>query len=279
MSINGDLLNRRGFLRVAGTSLGVASVLMRAEEPKLIDNPKGGFRFRKSSSKFSSGGVLTTKGYEIVHVTFGNALPLGEAFNSVDAFLKKQQRPTQALCGAELRCPRQYSFTEFGTLNQGYIDMIAKRDLMVSGSIPVARVNVTPETEPPRELSMYGFSYTAPAQIARPNFLIAASDLNGEYPKGIVARGDVSPNGLRQKAKQLIDSLETNLRELGVGWADATTIVVYTVHDVFPVVREMLLPRIGTSKNYGFHWYLCRPPIVELELEIQVRGCTRELMI
>lgn len=279
MQRGAEALDRRHFLQGLGMSVGLAGVLEGFDEPRLVDNPKGGFRFRKGSNQFSSGGTLAMNGYEVVHVTFGTAPPVGKAFEVIDGYLKQQGRPPQALCGVELRSPHPFTFAEFGNLNHDYMEMIAKRDLMVGGSNPVARVNVAPELDPPRELAMYGFSYTAAQQPSRPTFLLAASDLDGPYPQGIVARGDVSPKGLRQKLVQVLGSLDNNLRELGVDWSGATAVALYTVHDVFPLMRELLLPRIGAGKNFGIRWYFCRPPIEEIELEIQVRGCARELMI
>jgi len=273
------IIDRRRFLQVAGMSACVAGVLKGAGESKLIDNPRGGFRFRKGGNRFSSGGTVAMNDHEIVHVAFGAAPPVEKAFETIDRFLKQERRPPQALCGVELRSPHAFSFAEFGKLNQGYMDLIAKRHLLVDDANPVARVNVAPELDPPHELAMYGFSYTAPRQAAPPTFLLAASDLNGEYPRGIVARGDVSTKGLQQKLLQILDSLDKNLGELGAEWSQATVVALYTVLDVFPLMRELLLPRIGAGKNFGIRWYFCRPPIEELELEIQVRGCARELII
>jgi hypothetical protein len=36
---------------------------------------------------------------------------------------------------------------------------------------------------------------------------------------------------------------------------------------------------MGPAKNFGLHWYFARPPLKELELEMSVRGCARELFI
>lgn len=279
MLINDEGPNRRHFLRQFGLGAGLASVLKSAEAPALLDNPKGGFRFRKGGNKFSSGGTVAMSGYEVVHVTFAAAPPIRRGFEMMDRYLNQQHRHPQALCGVELRSPRQFTFAEFGEINQTYMELISKRDLMVGGTNPVARVNVAPEIDPPSELAMYGFSYTAPQKASRPTFVAASSELSGEYPQGIVARGDVSPNGLRQKLLKELGSLDHTLPELGVDWSAVTDLVVYTVQDVHPLMRELLLPRIGAAKNFGIRWYFCRPPLQEMEIEIQVRGCARELVI
>ena len=278
MSSDRGVPNRRAFLQQVGLGVGFASAL-RSAAPALMDNTTGNFRFRKGSGKFSSGGTVAMKGYEIVHVAFATLPPLAKGLEMMDAHLKKEHRPPHALCGLELRSPRQFTFTEFGELSVAYVEHLSKRNLLVDGNNPVARVNVAPELNPPSEVSLFGFSYTAPQQAARPSFLAASGELSGEYPKGITARGDISTNGLRQKLTKELANVDHALEELGVDWSGVTDFVVFTVHNIHPLVRELLLPRIGAAKNFGIHWYYCRPPIKELEIEIQVRGCSRDLVI
>jgi hypothetical protein len=278
MTIASGVPNRRAFLQQVGSGIGLASAL-QAAPPALIDNAKGNFRFRKGAGKFSSGGTVSTKGYEIVHVAFANLPPLAKGLEMMDAYLKKEHRPPQALCGLELRSPRQFTYAEFGEQSNAYVEHLSKRNLLVDGNNPVARVNVAPELNPPSELSLFGFSYTAPQQGARPSFLGASGELSGTYPEGITARGDISTNGLRQKLSKELGNVDHVLEELGVDWSTVTDFVVFTVHNIHPLVRELLLPRIGAAKNFGIHWYYCRPPIKELEIEIQVRGCSRNLFI
>jgi hypothetical protein len=85
--------------------------------------------------------------------------------------------------------------------------------------------------------------------------------------------------GLRQKLTREFDNVDRALNEMGVDWSLANNLAVYTVHDVHPLVRELLMQRMGAAKNFGIRWYFCRPPIQQLEVEIQVRGCSREIVI
>jgi len=280
MSSNHETPNRRNFLRQAGAGIALTSVLRAADAPPpaLIDSPKGGFRFRKGGNKYSSGGTVAKAGFEIVHVTFATPPPLAKAFEMIDGFLKVQHRPPQALCGLELRSPKPFTYAAFGELSVRYVDLIEKRGMLIEGSNPIARVNIAPEMDPPGEVSLYGFSYTAPQKAGRPTFLAASGELSGEYPQGIMARGDTSPNGLRQKLTRELENLDRALREMGVTWNDVTNLAVFTVHDFHPILREFLLPRVGGAKNFGIRWYFARPPIEQLEIELQIRGCAREIM-
>ena len=281
MSSNREGPNRRHFLHQVGVGIALTGALPGADTPPpaLIDSPKGGFRFRKGGNKYSSGGTIAKAGFEIVHVTFATPPPLEKAFEMVDAFLKAQHRPPQALCGLELRSPKPFTYAGFGELSLRYVGLIEKRGMLIEGLNPIARVNIAPELDPPAEVSLYGFSYTAPQKAVRPTFLAASGELTGEYPQGIMARGDISPNGLRQKLSRELENLDRALGEMGVSWNDVTNLAVFTVHDFHPILREFLLPRVGAAKNFGIRWYFARPPIEQLEIELQIRGCAREVMI
>ncbi len=259
--------------------MGFAVSTALADQPELTDNIKGGFRFRKGSAALSSGGVVASTGYEIVHATFSEWRPLRSGFEAIDAYLERSKRPPQALCGIELRCPRPFVPAEFGDFNKQYVELLSNRDLLINGSNPVARVNLAPEIDPPSEVSIYGFSYAAPRNSPPPGFVLAASDQAGAYPDGIVARGDISPAGLRRKLSQVLTSLDNYLKALGVNWNQATAVSLYTVHDLGLLIPEMLAPRIGRAARFGIHWYYSRPPVPEVEIEIGVRACSREVMV
>jgi hypothetical protein len=52
---------------------------------------------------------------------------------------------------------------------------------------------------------------------------------------------------------------------------------VYTVHDIHAVLAQQILPRAGNGG--GLTWHYCRPPIEQLEYEMDVRGVTVERVI
>jgi hypothetical protein len=130
--------------------------------------------------------------------------------------------------------------------------------------------------------SLHAFSYTVPAESDTPaSFVVAGS---GEAPEGrgnyrdhIVRRGDVSPEGLREKARWVLAEMERRMAALGCAWRDATATQLYTVHDVHPFLAEEIVRR-GAMPG-GLTWHFCRPPVVELDYEMDVRGVARELVL
>lgn len=245
------------------------------------ENKQGGYRFLPAIAPFSSG-AAAMKGYEVVHATLNPPPPYRHGFEIIDRHFKALRRPPQALCGIELRSPRQLSFSGFDEFNAGYIAQLKQRGILVNGVNPVARTNVVPEVDPPAEAVLYGFSYTAPARLATPTFVIAGGGEiggSGRGPENIVRRGDVSEIGMRDKASHVLGLMEGRLHDLSVGWADVTAIDVYTAQDIYPLLQTLLLPRLGAAKIRGIHWHFTRPPILELEYEMDMRGCARELVL
>lgn len=274
-------LSRREVLRQGAASAGIASGLNRAVRAVLAEDSKGNYRFLRGIAPYSSGAVAD-KGFEVVHVTLAHAPPYRKGFEAVDRHLKQQGRPPQALCGIELRSPRPFTFSGFNEFNQPYVELLKERNLLLDGLNPVARTNVAPELGPPSEVALYGFSYTAPATAARRTFVVAgAGELTGERldARDIVRLGDVSPAGLRAKASHVLGLMEQRLRGLGVEWRHVTVVGVYTVHSISGLMRDLLLPRIGEAAIHGIRWHFARPPIEEIEFEMDLRGCARELVL
>jgi len=274
-------LSRRELLRQGAAAKGIAIGLDSAASPTLVHDQPGNFRFLRGIAPYSSGAVADP-GYEVVHVTLAPAPPYRKGFEAVDRRLKQQGRPPQALCGIELRSPRPFTFSGFNAFNQPYVERLKERNLLLDGLNPVARTNVAPEVGPPSEVVLYGFSYTMPSTTAKPTFVVAgAGELTGERldARDIVRRGDVSPEGLHAKASHVLGLMDQRLRGLGVEWRHVTVVEVYTVHSFSGLMRDLLLPRIGGAGIHGIRWHFARPPIEEIEFEMDVRGCARELVL
>ena len=267
---------RREFL----ISIGGAAV-RAGEGSVLVDNPKGNYRFVRGIAPYSSGAVAMP-GYEIVHATLQPAPPYRRGFEVLDAHLRGAGRPSQALCGIELRSPRPFTFRGFVEFNDGYIERLRERGILLGDLNPVARTNVAPEVGPPGEVALYGFSYTVPSDSRRATCVVAgAGELAGERlaAEDIVRRGDASAAGLQAKAEQVLSLMDARLAALGVGWPEITAVEVYTIHDIFPLVRKLLLRRAPAAAEHGIRWHFARPPIEEIEFEMDLRGTRRELVI
>ena len=251
---------------------------MTSHASTLLDQPQGDYRFLPGIIPFSSGVVART-GFEIVHATLARPVPWRRGFDFIAGHLARLGRPRQALCAIELRSPTQFTFQGFDEFNLGYRALLESWGLLVNGANPVARTNVVPVVRPPAEPSLYAFSYTVPGGSREPSFVSAGA---GEIrpgtagPPGIVRRGETSASALREKAAVVMDVMATRLKGLGGDWGDVSVIDVYTAYDVTPLLPD-LGERVGLASIHGIHLYPSRPPIVELEFEVDLRGLRSEL--
>ena len=75
----------------------------------------------------------------------------------------------------------------------------------------------------------------------------------------------------------MIGEMERRMKLLGFGWKDAITTEIYTVQNVGHLVGELLAARGAASG--GIVWNYTRPPVVDLEYEMDVRGAAREIVL
>jgi hypothetical protein len=241
---------------------------------------EGGYRFIKAVFQYS-GGVAAEPGFEIVRARLAQPLALEQGFEAMEAHLKAAGRPLAAFCACELRSPAPFTEQGFLEFNKIYAGTLQRWGLYKDGLNPVARTNVCPAFEPPAKPSLYAYSYTVPARAgARGSFIVAGG---GEAPEGkanyrdfIVRRGDTSPEGLREKVRTVVLEMERRLAALGFSWQDAISTQAYTVHDIGPLVEAEIVRR-GAAAG-GLAWHYTRPPIVDLDFEMDVRGAPREIV-
>ena len=243
---------------------------------ELIHFSDGGYAFLKGGFPYSQG-VKALRGYAIERVRFAQPVPVVSGFAAIEAHLSALGRTRTALCAAELRSPAPLSLSGFKNFNEIYVEVLKRWNLFHDGLNPVARSNVAPQIAPPSEPCFYAFCYTVPAKGTGTSFVVAGS---GEWPEGgkfpgdIVARGDLSPAALQEKARFVLGKMQDRLAGLGASWGEATAMQVYTVHDFHSSFSEEILPRTGNGA--GLTWHYCRPPIEELEFEMDVRGIAVE---
>jgi hypothetical protein len=240
--------------------------------------PAGGYNFLKGGFPFSQG-VSALPGYAIERARFARLVPLAQGFIAIEGYLRSLGRPRTALCAAELRSPEQFSLSGFKLFNEGYVAVLREWGLFRDGLNPVARSNLAPDINPPAEPSFYAFSYTVRAQTEKSVVVAGSGEWpeDGRFPEDIVARGDVSVAGLQAKARCVVDAMERRLSALGATWPDVTGVQVYTVHDIHEIVRSEIVPRAGNGG--GLTWHYCRPPIEELEFEMDVRSVALERIL
>lgn len=245
-------------------------------------NPRGNYHYLPGGEPYSSG-VIADPGYEIIHVTLTRPCPWRKGFEFIDAQLAAAGRSRQALCGVELRSPQPFTRAGFIDFNRGYRQLLADWDVLVDNENPIARTNVVPGWSTPTEESMFGFSYTVPASdLDRRTFVVAGGgELRGgpmlEAP--VICPGDTSPAGLREKAQYVMKAMTRRLEGLGVSWDAATVTEIYTVHPLTSFVEEVILDQIGPAALHGLRWHHARPPIDELDYEMDVRSVRTELYL
>jgi hypothetical protein len=245
-----------------------------------IPVPEGGYRFIPGVYQYSAG-VAALPGFALERVRFRDVVPLAEGFARIAAHLDAAGLPKAAFCACELRSPAPFTEDGFAAFNKVYGGVLAAWGLFRDGLNPVARSNVCPEIAPPAEPGFHAFVIARPEPGAAPGFAVAGS---GEAPEGrgnyrdhIIARGDLSPDGLLRKARWVLGEMERRMGLLGAGWAATTAVQVYTVHDIHPFLAPELVAR-GAARH-GVTWQFCRPPVVELDYEMDCRGIARERVI
>jgi hypothetical protein len=242
----------------------------------IIDNPAGGFRFLPGGAAFSEGSAAMP-GFEMVRATLQRPLPYREGFALIDAHLAGLGRPTAALAAIELRSPAPFSMADFGVFNGGYQEQILARKLLVDGMNPIARTNVAPAVAPPAEPSLYAFSYTVPSDSAGPSFVAAGA---GELVGGsIIREGDTSPDALREKATVVMGMITKRLDGLGATLADVTAVSLYTVFSPHEYLVDTILEPLGPAATHAFQWYYSRPPVINLDFEMDLRSVRQEIRL
>ena len=232
----------------------------------------GGYRYIPAVSQYSAG-VAAEPGFRIERARFSRVVPLREGFERIEQHLKSLDRPYLAFCACELRSPAPFT-------NEIYTGTL-KRWGVIDDANPVARSNVCPELDPPAEPGFFAFSYTVPDSGAAPSFVVAGSaeapEGKGDYRDNAIARGDVSPEGIRTKARWVLAEMENRMRALGFDWRAATATQAYTVHDIHPFLGDELV-RQGAMRN-GITWHYNRPPVLGLEYEMDCRGVALERVL
>ncbi|HEV7602905.1 MAG TPA: hypothetical protein VGO49_21945 [Bradyrhizobium sp.] len=244
------------------------------------DFPAGNYRFIPAVFQYSSG-AMADSGFEIERVRFDQLLPLAEGFAQAAKYIRAAGRPLTSFCACELRSPAAFTEDGFRTFNQHYVKTLAEWGIFDGTVNPVARSNVCPEIDPPSEPSFYAFSFTRSSADAAPSFVVAGgAELrggSGSYPERIVRYRDLSPDGLNEKVRFTVGSMEERLGEFGLSWKDTTAVQAYTVHDFHPVAADELVRR-GAMRS-GLTWHFARPPVVDLEFEMDCRRVAAETVI
>ncbi|MCB0667169.1 MAG: hypothetical protein KDC80_15180 [Saprospiraceae bacterium] len=252
---------------------------------QLLNNSRGNYRFLKGISPYSAG-VIADPGYEIIHATLQRPVPIfNDAISLISQYLKDFGRPVQAICAMELRIPEPLSFDGFKSFNVQYRSLLADADLLLDDINPVARTNISQQKFPFDSAMIYAFSYTMPrSDPGLPaSFVVSgAGDIKDQAdlsPGSIVRPDDTSEEALKEKASVVLEEMQRRLHHLQTSWDAVTSIDIYSVRNILPLLQDNTFGMIGQNIRQGLHWYYSLPPISGLEFEMDVRGVNKDIMV
>jgi len=241
----------------------------------------GGYRFIPGGFQFS-GGVAAAAGHEIKRCRFRTPVPLADGFARIETIIKSNGRPLTAFCACELRSPGQFTEQGFREFNQSYVVTLGKWGVYDGKVNPVARSNVCPEIDAPAEPGFHAFSFTVPAAAnTAPSFVISgcaeARAIEGSYRERIIRYGEHGAEAMREKAHFVLEEITRRLSLFGVGWRDATASQVYTIRDIYPFFADEVVRR--GAAHAGINWHFTRPPVRDLEFEVDCRSVRVEEVV
>ena len=107
----------------------------------------------------------------------------------------------------------------------------------------------------------------------------------GEIPEAtlddneIVRKGETGPEAMREKAGHVVATMGSRLGAMGAGWSQVTTTDVYTVFMHEGLLEDVVIGQMGAATRHGLRWYRSRPPVIDLDFEMDVRGIRHEITV
>ena len=241
------------------------------------DVPAGGFRYIPGVFQYS-GGVAALDGFRIERIEFLKPVALAQGFAFIERYLGTEGVPLQGFCACELRSPAPFTEAGFTAFNRHYVGTLERWGVMQGDANPVARSNVCPEQRKPSAPAFHAFCYARQAPGDRCSFVISGSgeaeEGHASYRERTIRFGDTSVDGLREKARFVLQRMEQRMAVFGKGWQDATAVQLYTVFDPHPFMGDEIVRR--GAAEHGLTWHFARLPVEDLDYEMDCRAVTRE---
>jgi len=235
--------------------------------------PEFGYRYIPGPFQYSAG-VAALEGHRIERIRFLEPLPLDAGFARIERYLDEAGLKRTAFCACELRSPAPFDDAGFRTFNRIYVGTLERWGIMQGEVNPVARSNVCPAIDPPAVPSFHAFSIAVPSPDTAKSFVIAGSgearEGGGPYGARTIRYRDTSPAAMREKAVFVLGEMERRLSALSANWADTTAVQVYAVHELHHFLGAEIVRR-GAARH-GLTWHFARPPVIDLEYEMDCRG-------
>lgn len=251
---------------------------------QLIDSGHG-YDFLPGPSQYSAG-VRARAGFELVRVRLVSPVVHELAFEVIANHLDGLGLPRAALAAVELRSPEPFTDAGFADYNARYSHALAQMGIDVTNGSPLARSNLCPIHAVPSDVAVHAFTYAAPVTDESLSLVPLAGTFvisgSAEVPEGgddyssrIVARGDLSVDGLTRKVTWVVTEMARRLSLLDADWTDVTGVHVYSTRDV----GDLIATRVQAVTERAVSWYACTPPIVELEFEMDCRRVGTERIL
>ncbi|SED20182.1 hypothetical protein SAMN05519104_3023 [Rhizobiales bacterium GAS188] len=235
--------------------------------------PDFGYRYIPGPFQYSAG-VAALDGHRIERLRFASPVPLEEGFARIERYLGEARLKLTAFCACELRSPAPFTDDGFRAFNRLYVGTLERWGIMKGEANPVARSNVCPAIDPPSSPSFHAFSIAVPCSQKVKSFVIAGSgeaqEGAGPYSAKTIRYRDTSAGAMREKAVFVLQQMEKRMAALAASWADTSAAQVYTVHDLHGFLAEEIVAR--GAAHHGLTWHFARPPIIDLEYEMDCRG-------
>ncbi|WP_329474787.1 hypothetical protein OG555_24040 [Kribbella sp. NBC_01484] len=237
-----------------------------------IRHDLGGYAY-DPGLRFAGNGVVSLPDRVIDQAILREPLPFKEGCIALERHFDAAGIPLGSLCGLEVRLPATLSLSDFVSFNDVYMGQLDTWGLLRHGVSPLTRTNVSPVHEAPSEPTLAAISYVSERPARQPTYVIsgiAELPSGGSYPQEVLRTGETTPDALHEKASLIVDVLERHLETLGLQWAPSDTVNLYSAHDLTHMVSDLLATR-RHSPSYGLLWHNAAPPVVDLELEIDLR--------
>ena len=57
------------------------------------------------------------------------------------------------------------------------------------------------------------------------------------------------------------------------------TVDIYTIHPLVELYSQLILPQMESAVRHGSRWYYSRPPVIDIDFEMDMRGVVTDLII
>jgi hypothetical protein len=110
--------------------------------------------------------------------------------------------------------------------------------------------------------------------------IAGGGELAGGLREGtIVCEGETDKAAMLEKARVVARLMKTRLDGLGANDHRLSTIDVYTAHSLHSLIEGAIAEEIAAITQRGLQWFYTRPPIIDIEFEMDMRGVQQERIV